>query len=81
MKRRKFLKEISGQALAAAYAAAAFRGGAHFAAAAGGQADWIDPATARGWLARWEKYILGAATSHRYRDTEMGEELGWLLRD
>ena len=38
----------------------------------------VDEATAKDWLARWEKGILGDARS-RYCDKEMGEELGWLV--
>jgi len=38
----------------------------------------VNPALARDWLARWEKYILSSARQ-RYCDKEMGEELGWLV--
>lgn len=38
----------------------------------------IDPATAKDWLARWEKNILTEARS-RYCDKELGKELGWLV--
>ena len=39
---------------------------------------FIDPDTAGDWLALWEKNILVEAHT-RYCDTEMGEELGWLV--
>ncbi|MBI5726085.1 MAG: hypothetical protein HZA50_19150 [Planctomycetes bacterium] len=38
----------------------------------------MDEATAKDWLARWEKYIT-AELKDRYCDKEMGEELGWLV--
>jgi hypothetical protein len=41
-------------------------------------APFIDPPTAGDWLARWEKNIL-AESRTRYCDTEIGEELGWLV--
>ncbi|MGD0226583.1 MAG: hypothetical protein ABSF71_30010 [Terriglobia bacterium] len=77
MKRRKFLHEISAQALAAASAVAALRDGARFAAAVERPAEWIDAATAKDWQARWEKSILGYSAKKRYCDTEMSEGLGW----
>jgi hypothetical protein len=40
--------------------------------------DKLDPKLAKDWLARWEQNILGDAR-RRYCDTEMGEELGWLV--
>jgi len=36
----------------------------------------MDEELARNWLARWEQAITG---ERRYCDTEMGEELGWLV--
>lgn len=44
-----------------------------------GTSQWIDAATAKEWLARWERFILEDARRNRYCDTEMGEELGWLV--
>jgi hypothetical protein len=79
MKRRQFLEKISCQALLAASALAVLRHDAGFAAAPEGPHDWIDRATARGWWARWKQSILEESTNHRYCDTEMGEELGWLV--
>jgi hypothetical protein len=79
MLRRKFLKEISCQALAAASAATTLRAGAWCAATVERPAEWIDPATAKSWRARWEKDLLQESTKNRYCDTERGEELGWLL--
>jgi hypothetical protein len=38
----------------------------------------LDPDLAQDWLSRWEKYILSGAR-RRYCDTEMGEEVGWLV--
>jgi hypothetical protein len=79
MKRRKFLQEISTRALAAASTVTALRGGAWFAATVERPAEWIDPATAKDWQARWEKFILDDGRKNRYCDKEMGEELGWLV--
>ena len=70
MKRRQFLQSIAGPALAAAPALATLAQGASWAAAEQSSA-WIDPATARDWRTRWEKYILGSAAKKRYCDTEM----------
>jgi hypothetical protein len=79
MKRRKFLKDISRQALAVASAATALRGGKRFAATVELPVEWIDPATAKGWQERWEKSILERSAKNRFCDTEMAEELGWLV--
>jgi hypothetical protein len=38
----------------------------------------IDPALAKDWMNRWQANILSEAKT-RYCDTEMGEELGWLV--
>ncbi len=38
----------------------------------------VDDALRKDWLTRWEKSILGDAR-RRYCDTEMGEELGWMV--
>ena len=46
--------------------------------AADDPATKLDPALVKDWLARWQKNILSDA-SHRYCDSEMGEELGWLV--
>jgi hypothetical protein len=40
--------------------------------------DVPDPGLKAGWLARWEKNILGRART-RHCDREMGEQLGWLV--
>jgi hypothetical protein len=79
MKRRKFLRQISTQTFAAAAAVAALRGGAWCAASAEPPTEWIDPTTAKDWQARWEKFILADSAKNRYCDTEMAEELGWLV--
>jgi len=47
--------------------------------AAGTEAQWIDPVTAKVRQARWEKFTLADAAKYRYCDTEMAEELGWLV--
>ena len=75
MKRRKFLHEVSAQTLAAASALSALGGGVQWAADR--LDEWIDPATARHWQARWEKSILDNSDAHRYCDTERSEGLGW----
>ena len=79
MKRRRFLREIPAQALAAASAVGALRSGAWYAATPERTAEWIDPATAKDWQARWEKFILEDSAKNRYCDTEWAEELGWLV--
>lgn len=38
----------------------------------------LDPELAKDWLGRWEKHILDGSKT-RYCDSEMGEELGWLM--
>ena len=40
---------------------------------------WIDAATAHEWSNRWERFILDDAYKNRYCDTELGEELGWVV--
>ncbi len=47
-------------------------------AAAKGAAPLVDAATAKDWLARWEKFTLGSA-QERACDKETGEGIGWLL--
>ncbi|HXC98682.1 MAG TPA: hypothetical protein VN048_05025 [Verrucomicrobiae bacterium] len=75
MNRRQFLRQTL---MAASASTLLFRPGRAHAAATDSPAPFIDPATARDWLARWEKNILAEART-RYCDTEMGEELGWLV--
>ena len=75
MNRRLFLRQTL---MAASASTLLFRPGRARAAPAAAPAPFIDPATARDWLARWEKNILAEART-RYCDTEMGEELGWLV--
>ncbi|MGO8813187.1 MAG: hypothetical protein ACLQVG_00780 [Terriglobia bacterium] len=79
MKRREFLHKISVQSIAAASAVATFPGGALYGVGAEAPAPWIDPTTAKDWQARWEKFILADSAKNRYCDTEMAEELGWLV--
>ncbi len=79
MKRRQFLRAISCQALAAASAVTALQGGKRLSGTVEIPAEWIDPATAKGWQESWEKSILERSAKNRYCDTEMGEELGWLV--
>ncbi len=78
MKRRKFLKGMSMKALAAASAVSTFIDGHSFGEIDKSAAPWIDAATRKDWLARWEKSILSRAQS-RYCDNETGEEIGWLI--
>jgi len=75
MNRRQFLRHTLMAASASAFL---FRPGRTFAAPDSPAAPFIDPATAKDWLARWEKNILAEART-RYCDTETGEELGWLV--
>ena len=79
MNRRKFLKHLSGTAIALA-AAQDFGRGYAWAAAAGSNTNtpWIEPALAKSWLEQWRNYIRNDARS-RYCDKEMGEEIGWLI--
>jgi len=79
MHRRRFLHELSAQAISAASAIIALRDNADAVTPADRPAPWIDPTTARGWQARWEKFILTDSARNRYCDTEMAEELGWLV--
>jgi hypothetical protein len=75
MNRRQFLQRTL---MAASASPILFRSAQLPAAPADSPAPFIDPATARDWLARWEKNILIEART-RYCDTETGEELGWLV--
>jgi hypothetical protein len=79
MKRRKFLSEASLKSLVAISARTVFAKGPLLKTASGASSSWIDPHTAMEWHNRWEKFILDEARRHRYCDTEMGEELGWLV--
>jgi len=76
MDRRDFIKSIPRQT-AAWVVAAAGKTGAR--AASGAAKPWIDAALARDWQARWERNILENSHKNRYCDTELGEELGWLV--
>jgi len=80
MNRRQFLRRLSTRALALASTSSLFlrSGKALCAAAPGAVRPLVDAATAKEWLARWEKNIL-AETRSRSCDKEMGEELGWLV--
>jgi len=77
--RRKFLTKISTQAIAGSSTLALLCSRAARAGAGDSTAPWIDAATARDWLARWERFILSDSVKNRYCDTEMAEELGWLV--
>jgi hypothetical protein len=79
MNRREFFQKVSVKTFAAASAASALIHGPSFTAARASSAPWIDPATAKDWLARWERFILSQAQRNRYCDREMGEELGWVV--
>jgi len=79
MHRRRFLHELSAQAISAASAIMALRDNADAVTPADRPAPWIDPPTAKEWQARWEKFILTDSGKNRYCDTEMAEELGWLV--
>ncbi len=73
MKRRRFV-----QGCLAASASCAMSVRPILAAAEAVGTPWIDPATAKDWLARWERRIQDDARD-RACDKEMGEELGWLV--
>ena len=79
MKRRMFLREIPAKALAVASAMTLFRSVPEHAATADKSPSWIDPAKAQEWRVRWEDFILKDSAKNRYCDTEMAEELGWLV--
>ncbi|HEY3861575.1 MAG TPA: hypothetical protein VGO59_06765 [Verrucomicrobiae bacterium] len=64
--RREFIKRSAAAAAFLAWRPAAWA------------EDALDPALAKDWLGRWQKEIL-AESKRRYCDTEMGEELGWLV--
>jgi hypothetical protein len=58
---------------------AAYPAGIAASGAFGVQSAWAaDGTLRREWLASWEKGILGDARN-RYCDSEMGEEIGWLV--
>jgi hypothetical protein len=73
MKRRDFLKGITGKAVVAASAAGLLSDGQLLGAAG---EPLVDAATAKDWLARWEANILDSVRA-RYCDKEMGEGIGW----
>ena len=79
MHRRRFFQEMATQGLVLASAGTVLRGRLSYSASVADRSDWIDPATARDWQARWENFILTDSTKNRYCDTEMAEELGWLV--
>ena len=79
MNRRKFFQQVSSQTIGTASAISALRENALLASVAAPPAEWIDPATAQDWRVRWEKFILADSAMSRYCDTEMAEELGWLV--
>jgi hypothetical protein len=76
MNRRKFLKNLSGTALA--LAAGQAPGLPLRAASARGAPPWMEPALAKSWLEQWRNNILNDERS-RYCDKELGEEIGWLI--
>ena len=39
----------------------------------------MDPALAQEWMKAWKQNILSDSSKNRYCDTEMGEEIGWLV--
>jgi hypothetical protein len=53
-------------------------GGVWGAGASSAPAFSVDPAKREAWMARWQQHILTEAKS-RTCDTEMGEEIGWLI--
>jgi hypothetical protein len=75
MNRRQFIQRTC---LAAGASSFLFPPGRVFADATQPATPFIGPDVARDWLARWEKAILADAGT-RYCDTEMGEQLGWLV--
>jgi len=80
MNRRQFLHCLSARALLLGPGSSLLlrSGRALCAPGSGAATPLVDPATAKDWRARWEKNILGETRS-RSCDTEMGEELGWLV--
>ena len=56
-----------------------FRSIPEHAATTDKSSSWIDPAKAQDWRVRWEDFILKDSAKNRYCDTEMAEELGWLV--
>ena len=79
MNRREFFLKTSAQLWVGASSLAAVRGARLLGMNPQGSGAWIDAAAARDWLARWEKFILERSHKNRYCDTEMAEELGWLV--
>lgn len=79
MIRRDFLKCLPPTALAATAAVTAKGTFEQSPKPPRAAASWIDPATARDWHTRWQKNILDDSHKNRYCDTELGEELGWVV--
>src|SRR5690242_948295 len=79
MNRRRFFEDFYRTTLAAATAALVYRKSLASNTVNEGATHWIDAATARNWQTRWEENILDESKRNRYCDTEMGEELGWLV--
>jgi hypothetical protein len=78
MNRRTFLKNVSAHSLLVAALSGPYRAGSLFGAEGQPVGPVMDAAQARDWLARWEKSIIEGARQ-RSCDTELGEELGWLV--
>jgi len=78
MNRRQFIKTVPLTTVATLTSANWLAIGDLIAADASGP-RFIDTPTGQDWLARWQNHILAEATHSRYCDTEMGEELGWLV--
>jgi hypothetical protein len=80
MNRRLFFGRLTATAVSAGSVYSGWWGAASAMAALGERIPgrFIEAATARDWLAKWEPYCLGE-TSARYCDKGMGEELGWLV--
>lgn len=78
MNRRHFLGLTKDALLAASATGLLFRTGAAFAASEALPGPFIDAATTKDWLDRWQTNIQ-KETRSRYCDKEMGEELGWLV--
>jgi len=78
MKRREFLKEVAISTTTLTSLTKNVFGADTMLELGGRPGALMDAASAKNWLARWEKNILSRARA-RYCDREMGEKIGWLV--
>lgn len=79
MQRRQFFEDALHKGFATAFALSILSDGRLLTEPQKSKGPWIDHATAKDWQARWENKTLTDSRQNRYCDTEMAEELGWLV--